>query len=158
MIVFFEGQAYGEGSEYFLAPGDFQLSKPAETGIPLKWLVETLEKCPSSDKLLIVDTFHVGSTERYPPQTSPVAMLRSQASSMKSLQAIGARDDSQLGQLWPEKSHGSFAWELAAGFKGAADTNRDLHIDASEIFTSLREKLGELSFDKSRPQTPQLFP
>jgi hypothetical protein len=158
VVVIFEGQAYAEGSEYYLATHDINLKRTAETGLSLKWLVETLVNCPSRDKFLILDTFHVGTSERYEPQTSPASMLKSLAGSMKNLQAIAAREDNQLGQEWPEKSRGSFAWQVALGFKGAADKNLDLHLDAMELFTFLQESLSQLEFDKSRPQTPHLFP
>ena len=158
VILVFEGQAYEAGAEYFLASRDFRLAMPTETGLPLKWLVEVLEKCPSKEKLLILDTYHVGTTGRHEPQKSPREMLQSLSSMMKTIRAIAAREDSQLGQEWIEKSHGSFAWQLAQGFKGAADKNRDLHLDADEVFQYLNETLPELSFDKSTPQTPHLFP
>ncbi|MDB5389793.1 MAG: pknB 1 [Planctomycetaceae bacterium] len=158
VLVIFEGQAYADGDEYYLAGHDFQLSKPAETGISLKWLIETLENSVSSEKLLILDTFQVGTLERYAPQPSPKKMLQSFTGSMKTLQAIAARGDNELGQLWPEKSHGSFAWEAALGIKGAADTNRDLHLDSAEFIAYLRDAMSKVNFDKARPQTPELLP
>jgi tRNA A-37 threonylcarbamoyl transferase component Bud32 len=158
VIVIFEGQAFESGDEFYLVPHDFQSSKPAETGISLKWLMETLEKNVSSEKLLILDTFQVGTSDKYKPQPSPKKMLQSFAASMKSTQAIAARSDNELGQEWPEKSHGSFAWEVAQAFRGAADTNRDLHLESSELIAYLRDSLSKLNFDKSRPQTPELFP
>jgi serine/threonine protein kinase len=158
VIVIFEGQAFEEGGEYYLAAQDFQVAKPVETGLSLKWLIETLEQSVSREKLLVLDTFQVGNSERVAPQPSPRKMLESVAGSMKTLHAIAARDDDQRGQEWPGKSHGSFAWQMALAIRGAADDNRDLNLEAAEVFGYLKDSLAKLRFDKARPQTPSLFP
>ncbi len=158
VIIYFEGQAFeATPGKYFLATRDFQLKKPAETGLPLDWLVETLEKCASQDKLLVLDTFQVGSAVKYDPQPSPAKMLGSLESAMKTMHAIAARGDNETGQEWPEKGHGSFAWQVAQGIKGAADANQDLHLKPQELQEFLQLSLSGLSFDKARPQTPKLF-
>lgn len=158
LVVIFEGQAYESDGQYYLAGRDFQMEKPSATGINLRWLVETLEQSVSTEKLLILDTYHVGTSGKHAQQPAPGKMLQSLKGSMKTLQAIAARGENEVGQEWPDKAHGSFAWQTALGMKGAADSNRDLNISASELFEYLRDSLSSLTFEKARPQTPELFP
>lgn len=158
IVVYFEGQAYeGADGKFFLAARDFQKSQPAESGVPLEWLIEVLEKCASKDKLLILDTFQVGTATKYDMQPSPAKMLESVSGSMKTLHAIAARSDNERGQELPDKHVGSFAWQMVQGIKGAADVDHDLYITAQELQNYLAENLPKLTFDKSQPQTPKLF-
>lgn len=158
VLVYFEGQAYeGPGGQYYLAARDFQLKQPAESGLPLDWLVETIENCASQDKLLILDTCQVGSAKNAAPQPSPAKMLTSVSKSLKTLQAIAARGDGETGQELSHKGVGSFAWQTVQGIKGAADENHNLLITGQELQTYLEQNLSKLSFENSRPQTPKLF-
>lgn len=158
VLVYFDGQAFeGAAGKYYLAARDFKSKQPSETGLPLDWLIETLEKCASKDKLLILDTFQVGTAEKYAPQPSPTKMLDSVSGSLQTLQAIAARGDQELGQEWRGKGVGSFAWEVAQGYKGEADTDRNLYVTPSELQNYLQQHMRNLTFEKARPQTPRLF-
>lgn len=159
ILVYFEGQAYeGAAGKYYLAPRDFQLARPAETGVPLDWLVEALEKCASKDKLLILDTFQVGASAKYAPQPSPVKMLSAVAGNLKTTHAIAARSDKEVGQaLPPDHKHGSFAAELTRAFKGAADVDFDLKLKPEELLNYLQQALNNPKVEKVQPQQPKLF-
>lgn len=158
VLVYFEGQAFeGPGGKFYLAARDFQQQQPGETGVPLEWLVEVLEKCASKDKLLILDTFQVGDSTKYAPQPSPVKMLSSVAGSLKTSHALAARDENELGQKLPEKDQGHFAWETTQAFKGIADVNQDLRLTPDELLNYLKPALAKPGSEKARPQTPKLF-
>lgn len=158
VIVFFEGQAAeGMDGKFYLAAHDFQHQQVAQTGLPLQWLVDALEKCASKDKLLILDSFQVGDSQKYAPQPSPAKMLKSVSDSMKTTRCLAARSDKEFGQAWLEKSHGWFAWELSQAFQGAADADRDLQIKPEELLNYLQPALASPKFDKGKPQTPALF-
>ncbi len=158
VLVYFEGQAYETADgKFYLATRDFQTKKPVESGIPLDWLIDTLEKCASQDKLLVLDTCQVGTAQNAVSQPSPVKMLTSVAGSLKTLQAIAARSDKEVGQEFDGKGVGSFAWQVSQGIKGAADADRNLYITGKELQTYLEQNLSKLSFKGSRPQTPKLF-
>ncbi len=158
VIVFFEGQAYeGPDGKYYLATRDYQAKQPAETGIPLDWLVEALEKCAAKEKLLILDTFQVGPLTKYLPQPSPVKMLSAVAESLKTTHAIAARSDNELGQAVPEKARGSFALELTQAIKGAADLDHDLRLSPAELSNYLQQTLAKPNSENVKVQTPMLF-
>lgn len=158
VLVYFDGQAYeGADGKFYLAASDFQLKQPDASGIPLDWLVETLESCASKEKLLILDTCQTGTAKNAAPQPSPVKMLASVADALMTTQAIAARGDNEKGQEFESKGVGSFAWQLAQGFKGAADTDHNLDITGTELQTYLEQNLPQLKFENSRPQTPKLF-
>ncbi len=158
VLVYVEGQAY-EGAEgkFYLAARDYRMKQPAETGVPLDWLIELLENCASQDKLLVLDTDQVGNAQNAAPQPSPAKMLSSVSGSLRTLQAIAARGDKELGQEYANKGVGSFAWQTVQGIKGAADGNHDLQITGPELQSYLEQNLPKLNFEKSRPQTPKLF-
>ncbi|MDB5339886.1 MAG: pknB 1 [Planctomycetaceae bacterium] len=158
VLVYFEGQAY-EGAEgkFYLAARDYRMKQPAESGVPLDWLIELFENCASQDKLLVLDTDQVGTAQNAAPQPSPAKMLSSVSGSLKTLQAIAARGDKELGQEYAGKGVGSFAWQMVQGIKGTADENHDLQITGPELQSYLEQNLPKLSFEKSRPQTPKLF-
>lgn len=158
VIIIFEGQAYeGGGGKYFLAPRDYLSSKPESAGIALDSFIELLEACPSHDKLLILDTFHTGSSLKYLNQPSPSKMLDSMSSRLKTTIAIAARGDGELAQEWPGKGHSHFMMHLITGFKGEADRDSDLHLTPQELLQHLRSGFVQPSFDKAQLQTPRLF-
>ena len=158
VLIYFDGQAYeGPDGKFYLAASDFQMKQPDKTGIPLEWLVETLENCASKEKLLVLDTRQIGTTKNAAPQPSPTKMLTSVADSLKTTQAIAARGDGENGQEFGAKGVGSFAWQTAQGIKGAADADRNLDITGNELQNYLEQNLPQLKFENSQPQTPRLF-
>ena len=158
VLIYFEGQAFETGDgKYFLAARDFQTKKPVDSGLPLSWLIDTLENCASQDKLLILDTCQLGTAQKAAAQPSPAKMLNSVAGTLKTLQAIAARSDTEAGQEIHGKGVGSFAWQTAQGITGAADEDHNLYLTGKELQTYLEQSLPKLSFEKSRPQTPKLF-
>lgn len=163
VVLYYSGHAYrGSDGEIWLAPKSFNLARIDASGVKLRWLVEQFEKCPARDKLLLLDTSHAGTGEDLKSQPSAGEMLASLQtqpgrSPLRSLTAIASSSEGQRGQPWPEKQHGLFAYALAQGLSGQADTNRDGRIENTELFSYLNETMPSLSAGWGQPQTPALF-
>ena len=68
-------------------------------------------------------------------------MLKSLAKPLQSTFAIGSCSPGQRGWTDSNRRHGLFAWQLAQGFRGPANTNGDGHIDNQELFEFVRDGL-----------------
>lgn len=163
VIGYFAGHAYrDEDGTIYLAPANFSLARIAATGVRLSWVLEQFEKCPARKKLLLLDTSNTGSGGDLRTQPSTAEMIESLKTSsgrlpLRSVTAIASSSPGQRGNPWPEKEHGLFAYCLAEGFSGDADTNRDSRIDTSELFALLKSSMASASTAIGRTQTPRLF-
>jgi hypothetical protein len=162
LIVCLLGHAYRDdkGAVYF-APKDFNLHQMSANGLPLQWLVDQLEICPAKEKLLLVDCAHAGKGADLQKEPAAADMLRSLAApagraALRTLTAIAGEKSGQRGLDWPDKGHGFFAYHVASGIAGAADKNRDLLIEPTELFEYLQNQMATAG-QVSGEQTPELF-
>lgn len=158
LLVFVASHAYKDDGKIYLAPKDFDLQRASTTGLPLRWLVDELEKCPAKEKLLLLDSSHVGKGADLARQPSTAEMLRllkslPGRSPLRTVTAIASCTGSQRGVDLSEKRHGAFGWLLAQGYSGAADRNADNRLEPAELFGYLQESFGQLKVS----QTPELF-
>jgi serine/threonine-protein kinase len=158
VLVYFSGHAYIDSdSSVFLAGRDFRFDQMAETGVPLNWLVQRIEKCAAKDKLLLLDCSHLGNQKDLRSQPSTATMVRKIKTPRKTTSIIASCDDGQRGIDWKEKQLSVFAWYVADGFAGAADANRDLRITAQESFDYLKKSMAGARIEGGAKQTPVLF-
>ena len=146
LFVYVAGHAYKEDREdgrIFLATRGFEWEKEAETGLSLDWLAQAVDACQSPEKLLLLDCTHAGDGRDLAQQPDAAAMIKSLASPLESTFAIGSCSAGQRGWSDSQRRHGLFAWQLARGFRGAANTNGDGHIDNQELFTFVRDGLRQ---------------
>jgi serine/threonine-protein kinase len=156
VVMYVACHAYvGEDGRAYLAAREFRWDHTAETGIPLSWLIERLEACPARDKLLMLDISHTGNGSDLTRQPSTEEMLRTVQTQLTSTAAIASSATGQRGLDWPEQRHGLFAWFVAQGLQGKADTDLNLQLTANELFRYLETKMAEVT-PGGMKQTPAL--
>lgn len=167
LVVYVGGHAYrDDDGTVYLAPTTFEYSRMSTTGLPLSWLVEQLESCPAGRKLLLLDCCHTGPGPDSAAQPSTAEMLASLAASpgrspLKTLTAIVSARAGQRGLVLPgqqagQPAHSLFAWCLAQGFSGKADTDRDTQIDPTEMYGFLQSAMAAAAASVEGEQTPGL--
>lgn len=163
VLVYFSGHAYTDTEGHIcLAPSDLAWNDLAGTGLRLDWLVEQLEVCIAREKILLLDASHAGSGPDLARQPSTAEMIESLKAAnppvvLKSVEAIASCNKEKAGQDWNEKQHGLFAYVLSEAFSGRADKDKDLVIDARELFEYLKNGMTKPAVDGQPTQTPVLF-
>ncbi|MCC6124571.1 MAG: protein kinase [Pirellulales bacterium] len=163
LVVCILGHAYRDdaGAVYF-APKNFELNRTALTGLALQWLVDQLEICPAKEKLLLVDCTHSGKGADLQKQPAAAEMLRTLSAppgraALRTITAIAAEKAGQRGLDWPDKGHGLFPYFVAEAYSGAADKNRDLRLDPTELFEYLQNRMAATASQLQGVQEPELF-
>ncbi len=163
LVVYYAGHAFQSDEKMVhLAPKDFSLSRIDVAGIKLKWLVDELEKCPASEKLLVLDATHTVTPDQKAIQPSSAEMIATivgtkSAPGLKTVTAVASCSQGERGGVLKSRSHGALAWFLAEGFGGKADRERDVHVGSGEIFEYLKESLIGATAELGAAQTPALF-
>lgn len=157
VIVAVFGHAYlGDDGKVYLALKDFNSQNMAATGLPLDELVELLEQCPATDKLLLLDVVHAGNTPDLARQPPLPELLSHLSVVPKTTRILGAAGAEQRGHDWPERQHGVFAHFLAEAFRGPADVDRNLRLTADELIRFLTEQMSAAALPGGVQQTPYL--
>ena len=158
VLVYYAGHACRDkDGTVYLAPANFNHEQMATSGVTLRWLVDQLEKCPTKQKLLLLDT--IGDAEEGGSAAEMLQSLSARAghSPLRSLVAITNCKEGEQGNDWPAKHHGLFGFTLAEGYSGTADANRDGRIEVSELFAMLTQSMTAAAAEVKHQQTPQLF-
>jgi serine/threonine-protein kinase len=158
VILYIVGHAYqADDKSVYLAPKDFKLDDIAGSGLSLDWLATKLNECPSKDKILILDVTPPISGKDQKRQVAGKALLAGLKTPLTSTTAIIACDEGQQSRIWDEQRHGLFAWTLAQAIRGAADTDRDLHLTPEELFGYLKTQSENAQARVFADQTPILI-
>jgi hypothetical protein len=163
VVVYVAAHAYRDDQDpVFLAPKNFQLSRVSDSGVPLQWLVDEFEKCPAKDKLLLLDCTHSGSGADLAAEPSAAEMLGTLKAPpgrapLRTVTAIAGTSEGERGIVLADENQGLFAEQLARGFDGEADANRDGRLENTELFSYLDRTMKTASAQAGRPQTPKLF-
>jgi tRNA A-37 threonylcarbamoyl transferase component Bud32 len=159
VIVAVFGHAYiGPDDRVYLALKDFNDDDMPASGLPLDGLIDLLEACPATDKVLLLDVVHPGDgpdLDKQPPLPDLLAKLKTQP---KATRIIGASAAEERAQVWPEKKHSVFGHFVAAGYRGAADTEKNLRITADELYRYLKEQMAAAELPGGVQQTPFEYP
>ena len=155
VIVYLCGHVYRTPEDRYVIAGRlFDWDERADTGLPFEWLIEELENCPSTDKLLLLDTCHPGRGTDLSFQHSPEIVLKSLADPPRTTSIIGNCGEGERGQLIEQGKYSLFGYEIARGFGGAADADRNLLITPAELYDYLSSAVKAASLPAGRPQTP----
>ena len=76
---------------------------------------------------------------------------------LRTVTAIASCSAGQRGLATQDKRHGLFAWEVAQAYQGLADTNRDNHLEATELSDFLLQSMAQAGAEVKGVQTPKLF-
>ena len=149
------GHAYvGDDGRVYLAPKDFDFANMPTTGIALDWLAEKLNECSSKDKLLVLDVTPAVSGKDAKRQRAGNELLDKLKMPIQSTHVLVSCETGEQSRVWTEKQHGLFAWWLAEGLQGAADTDRDLHLTPDELFGYLLNQSATAKARVFADQTP----
>ncbi len=155
VVVYIAAHAFvSEEGIVYLAFTDFRLDDMEATGLPLDWLVTQLERCPSPEKLLLLDIVHDGGTVDASRQPSIPDMLYKLKATIRQTDVIGSSSRDQRGLDLPGENHSAFAKFLAAGYSGSADENEDLRITGGELFAYLQQRFATATLPGGKQQTP----
>ncbi len=155
VIVYLCGHVYRiPGEHYVIAAKHFEWDRRAETGVPIDWLVQAMENCPSQNKLLLLDTCHPGLGADSMSEPSPETVLASLKQPPKTTTIIGNCENGERGFLVNEEQYSLFAHEVAKGFGGPADADRDLMIRPAELYRYLKSALKNAKIPGGKTQTP----
>ncbi|MBU4270547.1 MAG: serine/threonine protein kinase [Planctomycetes bacterium] len=163
LLVYVAGRAYKtEDGKVYLAPRSFDLRRMNVTGLPLQWLIDRLEDCKAKEKLLLLDCGRAGDGADLDKEPSSAEMLGSLdapagRAALRTVTAIANSKAGGRGAIWPEKGHGLFAVLAAEGYSGAADKNRDLRLEPTELFDYLQEAIVSPAEKLAVAQSPELF-
>ncbi len=154
VIIYVNGQGYlGKDDRVYLALADTTLQNLPGTGLPLDGLIDLMERCPSRNKILLLDIVHEGTGADMKQQPDMPTLLGKLQTKPKTVTVIGASSTGQRGYAWPEKRHGVFAYFLGEAFRGAADTNKDLMISDDELIRFLEEQMSAAPLPGGKKQT-----
>jgi len=162
LIVYVGGHAYRDDSgTVYLALKDFDFGRIDTTGLALPWLIQQLEKCPAKEKLLILDGCHAGSGADLQREPSTAEMAETvqgtkSAPGLRTVTVLASCSRGERGQVTSAGDRGRFATSIAAAYSGAADKNRDLLIEPTEVFDFVHRASAEVATG-GRSQTPVLF-
>jgi eukaryotic-like serine/threonine-protein kinase len=163
LIVYIASHAYkDDDGQVYLALKDFDFKRIGATGVSLQWLVDELENCPAKEKLLLLDCCQAGlgaDLAKEPSTAEMIELLKTKPGRVKlrTVTAVVSCKAGQRAQVLPDKQHGLFAWELAEGFSGRADKNRDNRLEPTELFTYLGNAMTVEASQRRIVQNPELF-
>ena len=140
LYVYLSIRAYYDSIDenVFLASRDGVREDIKDSGLRLDWLLEQLDDCATSHKVLFVDCTHADTISES-DQIAPDAMIEVLRASRrggfpKSLFVYGScQDPGESVSASAIDDPRLFVESLAAGFEGAADSTRDNRIEVTEL-------------------------
>ncbi len=161
LLVYFLGHGYIDPNGVgYLVPQGFDDQRIEATGLPLSWLIQQIEACAASEKLLLVDTAHEATSPlptAYPSAAELIdtLLVKPRRAVSTSATVIASCESGQTARKLDQQGRGSFSVALQAALAGEADINRDHRVDTNELFGFLGRRLPELL--AGAEQTPRLF-
>jgi hypothetical protein len=159
IVISISGHAYADDEgKVYLAPRDFDLGDPADTGLALAELARHLNASPSNDQLVLLDITPNIRGRDANRQVSGRDVLAKLDPPFRKASVLLACGDDESGLIDPKTRAGLFGLAVALGFQGAADANRDLHVTADELYPLVRAQVQAAAAAQSGQQTPLLQP
>ncbi|TWT94699.1 caspase family protein [Stieleria varia] len=144
VLVFFSGHGFRDDDGLmYLAPLDFDRTKPSETGISVDWLRERIAGCSAVLKLLILDACHAGS-ENSEPNTdslSPDEMGRL-FKAVDGVVTLASCSEDQVSVIWQDKRRSLYSYWLTEGLKGHADRDSNGSVDIDELHSYVSRRVA----------------
>ncbi|MCH8829930.1 MAG: caspase family protein [Planctomycetes bacterium] len=159
IIIYISTHAFVVKGEVYLAGRNIDPKRIAETGMRLDWLLQVMEKCPSENKILLLDLCHEWLGENRQSQPSAAEMMKLAKTPLKSTNVIVSCSRGQRGQLHNDNIHSVFAFAIHQAYMGDGDGNQDLIITAvRELFPYLQSWMKLAKFPPGKNQLPLRFP
>lgn len=163
LLVYVSTRAYTELQEnVYLATADSNRESIDETGLRLDWLIDLLDSCQSTQKLLMLDCTHPDSNTD-PTQYSTTRMIDTVRSTRRggyprSVYVLASCDEGQVGsRLSGDDPPSLFASVIADGFSGAADLVSDNKIEITELANYVENTVQGRAGAANQSQRPVLI-
>ncbi len=155
VLIYFSGHGVPNGAGgVVLASRDCDKKQPMQTGIPVAWLREVLEKCPARQKLLVLDCCHAGAG-RGTTDTMRLAPCFDQAQGLVTIASCGP---DELSREWPRVEQGLFTHFLRCGLEGAADLDNNGVVDVEELYKYVYNQVSATALKElNTGQHPQIY-
>jgi tetratricopeptide (TPR) repeat protein len=150
VLIYFAGHGFLIGGRGYLAPSDFDISRPTETGFPMDELGSVIGgKIQAHSKILFTDACHSGAIA---PEDS--ARLNQKLTNLeKSLFSLTASRAGELSFEDPDLrgGHGVFTYYVVEGMEGTADTSGDGVVTADELAEYVHTQVREYTKGQQNP-------
>ncbi|GAB4153268.1 MAG: hypothetical protein Tsb009_29620 [Planctomycetaceae bacterium] len=158
VVIYISTHAFVSQGKVYLAGRKAVSQQIAETGLPLDWVLDQMEKCKARYKTLLLDISHTWRDINRPDQPSTAEMVKLSGIPLKTVAVIASCSGKERGVFARNQIHGAFAAAVARSFAGRADVNRDLTITPEELFADLGTHFAKTDFGSGKTMTPQKFP
>jgi formylglycine-generating enzyme required for sulfatase activity len=151
VLVYFACHGTSENGQTFLTPRDWDSKSPGLTSWSVEYVRDQLKACDASQKLLILDTCHSGSSGQGYARMTGLGGDVSKTLEAGGMITFAAATTAQASQEKAELQHGVFTYALAHGLGGKADADADGIVDSDEVY---RYVLADVSERTNGGQTP----
>jgi len=151
VLVYFAGHGREVEGQAMLAPIDATLDSLPVTGIAIQYVRDLLERCNTSQKVLILDACHSGSGRDVATMTS---QFKTDLEAGKGIYTIASCDSDQVSYEWPEQNHGVFTYYLTESIKQTAAPDADGALTLDSVYDQTRRKVLEWCGDRRIKQDP----
>ncbi|MEW6542885.1 MAG: caspase family protein [Nitrospirota bacterium] len=162
LLIYFSGHGAPQAAtgDAYLVPYDGDPAFIEQTGYPLKRLYLMLDKLPTKNVVVMLDSCFSGAGGRsvLAKGARPMVLtVEGLASSAKAV-VLAATSGSHLSLADQEKGHGLFTYYALQGLAGDADANGDGAIDVQELFEYLKPQVQRVARRTyNTEQVPQLI-
>lgn len=162
LFIYFSGHGApkADTGEAYIVPYDGDPAFIEQTGYPLKRLYQTLEKLPTKNIVVMLDSCFSGAGGRsvLAKGAKPMVLtVEGMAGSSKAV-VLAATSGSNLSLADQETGHGLFTYYALQGMGGEADANGDGTIDVQELFEYLKPQVQRVARRTyNTEQVPQLI-
>ena len=163
VFIYFSGHGApkAETGEAYIVPYDGDPAFIEQTGYPLKRLYQTLDKLPTRNIIVMLDSCFSGTGGRsvLAKGARPMALtVEGLSYSGTKTVVLSATSGSHISLADQEKGHGLFTYYALQGLNGDADANGDGAIDVQELFEFLKPQVQRVARRVyNTEQVPQLI-
>ncbi|MBI4681872.1 MAG: PD40 domain-containing protein [Nitrospirae bacterium] len=150
-----------ENSDAYLVPYDGHPDFKSKL-YPLKRMYEALNKLPSGQVVVMLDSCFSGAGDRSVTKQGarPISIsIENPVSAGGKISVLAASTGTQISSDYEKMKHGLFTYYLLKGMKGGADADNNKTVALGELFDYLKENVSRTaSIELNRDQTPVLLP
>jgi hypothetical protein len=129
---------------------------------PLDRLYESLEKLPSKDIVVMLDSCFSGATGRsvLPSGARPMGLaVEGVSANVKKSIVLTASSGTQISSDYDEQGHGLFTYFVLKGLRGDADKDSNGVVQVEELYEYVKASVTKVAAEvMNRDQTPLLIP
>jgi len=128
---------------------------------PMERLYEMLERLPSKDVVVMLDSCFSGATGRsvLPSGARPMGIAVEGAAKLNKVVVLSASSGTQISSDYDAEQHGLFTYFLLKGLRGEADTDSNGLVEVDELYEYTKNGVTKVAAEAlNRDQTPLLLP